>query len=163
MQTANDTSSSGTVRSIKPAFWANPAFWARLRRFGESVLVVIGMAGGSAALGYYAATQIERTAHAVEIERLQAANKVAMDAVLKNVEKATANAATATASAASATAAIGDVAEKVDKAANKADQAARIAAAKAANPTVKPPTVAVQPEVVNQEIRRANDRLKERK
>lgn len=158
-----DLSQPTSVRSIKPAFWANPAFWAHFRRTCESILVVLGMAGGGAALGFYAATQIERTAHTAEIERLQAANKIAMDAVLRNVEKATASAATATASAADAAVAIGDVAEKVDKAANKAEVAARIAAAKAATPALKPPVVAVQPEVVNQEIRRANDRLKERK
>lgn len=138
-------------------------FWSHLRLTVESLLVVGGLAGGGATLGFYAATQIERTAHIAEIDRLQAANKIAMDAVISKVERATESAATATASAADAAATIGDVADKVDAAASKADKAAKLAAAKAA--VVKspaPPPAAAQPDVVNLEIRRANERMKER-
>lgn len=138
-------------------------FWGRLRRTIETLLVVGGLAGGGATLGFYAATQIERTAHIAEIDRLQAANKIAMDAVLRQVERATESAATASASAADAAATIGDVADKVDAAASKADKAAKLAAAKAVVAKAPaPPPAAVQPDVVNLEIRRANERIKER-
>lgn len=137
-------------------------FWGHLRRTVESLLVVGGLAGGGATLGFYAATQIERTAHTAEIERMQAANKIAMDAVLSKVALVTERAATASASAADAAATIGDVADKVDAAANKADKAAKLAAAKVAVKAPILPPAAVQPDVVNSEIRRANERMKER-
>lgn len=65
-----------------------------------------------------------------------------------------------------ATSSVTTVVEKVDQAAAKAEVAAKTAAAQAAKvakaiPPVPPPA-AVQPEVVNREIRKANEKLKER-
>lgn len=76
---------------------------------------------------------------------------------------ATVQAATAT-KLQDATSNFSDAAEKVDLAADKASKAAKVAsshATKAAKAPVPQPAV-VQPEVVNREIRRANERLKER-
>jgi len=62
-----------------------------------------------------------------------------------------------------ATTTVSDVVEKVDLAAAKADKAAKAAAAKVAKAApATPPPAAVQPDVVNREIRKANEKLKER-
>lgn len=145
--------------------------WTICKRFFETIMVLTGLVGGGAALGYYACQQTERANHLEEIARLQEANKVAMEYLLKQAESATktagqaatsANAAVGTAAA--TTAAVAEVVEKVDKAADKADKAAKVAAAKA-KPVVivppSPPTAAVQADVVNREIRKANEKIKE--
>lgn len=68
-----------------------------------------------------------------------------------------------------ATTAVNEVVDKVDAAAEKADKVAKaviVQAAKVAKalpaPAAQAPPAAVQPEVVNREIRRANEKLKER-
>jgi hypothetical protein len=64
------------------------------------------------------------------------------------------------------TTAVTEVADKVDAAAEKADKVAKaviVQAAKVAKTIPAPaPPAAVQPEVVNREIRKANEKLKER-
>lgn len=137
-----------------------------IRHVFNACVVIGGLAGGGAVLGFSAATWFDRAAHVAEIERLQAAHKVALDVVLPQAEACTRNAASATANATAAVSAAGDVVDKVDaaadkadKAAVKADKAARAAAVRAITAPV--PSVAVQPEIVNREIRRANERLKE--
>jgi hypothetical protein len=64
------------------------------------------------------------------------------------------------------TRAVNDAVDKVDVAADKADKVAKaviVQAAKVAKAIPAPPSpVAVQPEVVNREIRKANEKLKER-
>ena len=66
-----------------------------------------------------------------------------------------------------ATTAVTEVVDKVDAAADKADKVAKaviVQAAKVAKaiPAAPPPPAVVQPDVVNREIRRANEKLKER-
>jgi hypothetical protein len=142
---------------------AKPKF-SIIRRAFESLMVLGGLAGGGMALGYYAAVQVERASHVQEIARLQAAYGVTIEALTKRLDATadrTAKAATKVDAAANT---VGDVVDKVDAAASKADRAARAAvttAAKAAAVTKQTPapSVAVQPEVVNREIRRANERI----
>jgi hypothetical protein len=70
-----------------------------------------------------------------------------------------------------ATTTVNEVVDKVDLAATKADKAAKAAVAQAAKvakevvkaqPPAPPQTATVQPDVVNREIRKANEKLKER-
>jgi hypothetical protein len=131
-----------------------------LRRGFESVMVLCGLAGGGAFLGYYAAVQIERTNHLAELDRLQKANKVALDAVLGQAQMCVNTARQATGSAVEATAAVNEAADKAAEAASKADKAAKKAAVVAAKAS-PPPAASVQPEVVNREIRKANEKLRE--
>ncbi|MNU33577.1 hypothetical protein D3C71_221400 [compost metagenome] len=131
-----------------------------LKRGFESLMVLSGLAGGGAFVGFYAAQQLERTNHLAEITRLQASHKVAIDAVLGQAQMCVATARQATGSAVEATAAVNEAADKAAEAASKADKAAKKAAVVASKAT-PPPAASVQPEVVNREIRKANEKLRE--
>jgi hypothetical protein len=90
-----------------------------------------------------------------------------LDAIGKRLD-GTANTQAATAGKLQdATTAVTEVADKVDAAAEKADKVAKavvVQAAKVAKAMPPPPAPApaVQPDVVNREIRKANEKLKER-
>lgn len=83
-----------------------------------------------------------------------------LDAIGKRLDgTASKQAATAT-QLQDATATVGEVVEKADLAAAKADKAAKLAAAKATAKAPAAPPAAVQPEVVNSEVRKANEKIK---
>jgi hypothetical protein len=138
------------------------------RRNIETLAIVSCLFLGGVGTGFVWATRNAeaqvtqmRGDHIRELERLSKSHEFAISALSKGVAKAADSVAVASEQASAAAEAVGDVAGKVDAAATKADKAARLAASKAS--AKAPPPAAVQPEVVNQEIRRANERIKERK
>ncbi|SDX12093.1 hypothetical protein SAMN05518669_103338 [Variovorax sp. YR634] len=89
-----------------------------------------------------------------------------MDQITKRLDGTASTQAVTAGKLQDTTTAVTEVADKVDAAAEKADKVAKaviVQAAKVAKAIpALPPPVAVQPEVVNREIRKANEKLKER-
>lgn len=123
-----------------------------LRHIFNACVVIGGLVGGGVSIGYFVGIEQQKRASLEEIERLQKAYGQRID----RASDAVVDAAGATKDAAEA---VGEIAGRVDAAASKADKAARLAAARTQGGAERP--AAVQPEVVNREIRRANERLKE--
>lgn len=140
----------------------------RLRDYAGHIKAMLALAGfviagalisGALTSAYYRdALQQER-----DVNRGMYVNLTTqLDAIGKRLD-GTANTQEATASRLqTATTTVSDVVEKVDQAAAKADKAAKAAVVQAARVAKSAPAPAIEPEVVNQEIRRANEKLKER-
>lgn len=129
-----------------------------LRNIFNACAVIGGLVGGGVSIGYFIGVQQQKKDSLAEIDRLMHVWGIRIDRASAAVE----DAATAASNAAEA---VGEVAGRVDAAADKADKAAKAAvvqAAKVAKSAPPAPPAAVQPEVVNREIRKANEKLKER-
>jgi len=129
-----------------------------VRHVFNACVVIGGLVGGGVSIGYFIGVQQQKQDSLAEIDRLQHAWGLRIGKASAAVE----DAATAASNAAEV---VGEVAGRVDAAATKADKAAKAAvvqAAKVAKSMPPAPPAAVQPEVVNREIRRANEKLKER-
>lgn len=89
-----------------------------------------------------------------------------MDGIAKRLDGTASTQAATAGKLQDTTTAVTEVVDKVDAAADKADKVAKaviVQAAKVAKAIPPPaPPAAVQPEVVNREIRKANEKLKER-
>jgi hypothetical protein len=142
----------------------------KLRDYGGHIKAMFALAGfvlagallgGTLASAYYRETlQQERDVTRVMFTDL--AKKI--DDITERLDGA-ANAQAVTADKLQdAASTVSDVVEKVDQAAAKADKAAKAAVVQAARVGKSLPAqpTAVQPEVVNREIRKANEKLKER-
>jgi hypothetical protein len=126
------------------------------------ILVAGALLGGTLVSAYYRETLLQER----EVNRgmfVDLAKK--LDDLTKRVD-GTANTQAATAGKLQdTTKAVTDAVDKVDVAADKADKVAKaviVQAAKVAKAIPAPPPAAVQPDVVNREIRKANEKLKER-
>jgi methyl-accepting chemotaxis protein len=109
---------------------------------------------------------VERANHLEEVGRLTLAYNKSIEALQGRVERTAGTQAVTADKLKDAAAAVVEVVDKVDAAAVKADKAASTAAQQAAKVAkvlpATPPATTVQPEVVNREIRRANERLPSR-
>lgn len=145
-----------------------PEIFQRLRYYGGHVKVLAALAGiliAGALLGgtvvaahYREALQRER-----DVNRgMFASLATKMDEIAKRLDGTASTQAATAGKLQDATSTVSDVVEKVDIAAAKADKAAKAAAARVAKSEASAAPAAVRPDVVNREIRKANERLKER-
>jgi hypothetical protein len=121
--------------------------WSAFRSFCKDCFVICGFVGGGVSIGYFIGVQQQKQDSLAEIERLQQA----YGRRIESAAGAVTDAAKATSSAAEA---VGDAADQVGAAAQTAKTAA-ITAKAAAKATGAPAPAAV----VNNEIRKANQKL----
>lgn len=154
----------------------------KLRDYTGHIKVMIALAGfvlagallgGTISAAYYRdALQQEREVNRVMFIDLTAKTDditKSLGVITQRLDGAANTQATTAGKLKETTTAVNEVVDKVDAAADKADKVAKaviVQAAKVAKsmpPTApQPPPAAVQPEVVNREIRKANEKLKER-
>jgi len=129
-----------------------------------ALLVLAGLLFGSAATSAYYRDALERERL---VNRGMFVNlTVKMDAITQRLDGAASTQAATAGKLNETTTAVNEVVDKVDAAADKADKVAKaviVQAAKVAKaiPAAQP-APAVQPEVINREIRKANERIKEK-
>jgi hypothetical protein len=143
-----------------------------IRKYSEHIKALFALAGilfagallGVAVASAYYRENLQREREVTRVMFVDLAAK--MDAISKRVETTTTTQADAANKLQDATTTVNEVVDKVDLAAAKADKAAKAAIVQAAKVAkVLPPTPqapAVQSDVVNREIRKANEKLKER-
>lgn len=151
----------------------------KLRDYGGHIKAMLALAGfvvagallgGALSAAYYRdALRQEREVNRVMFVNLTTkTNDItkSLDAITQRLDGAATTQATTAGTLKDTTTAVNEVVDKVDAAADKADKVAKaviVQAAKVAK-AIPPaqPAPAVQPEVVNREIRKANEKLKER-
>lgn len=136
------------------------------------LLVAGALIGVTIASSYYRDTlQQEREVNRIMFVDLTAKTDditKSLDAITRRLDGTASTQAATAGKLEDATTAVNEVVDKVDAAAEKADKVAKaviVQAAKVAKsmpPAAPQPPAAVQPEVVNREIRKANEKLKER-
>lgn len=142
----------------------------KLRDYGGHIKALIALAClmlagallGAALTSAYYRDSLER--ESVVNRGMYVALTVKMDVIAKRLDGTASTQAAAAGQLKETTTAVNEVVDKVDAAADKADKVAKaviVQAAKVAKAAPQP-APAVQPEVVNREIRMANEKLKER-